>query len=437
MTYSEVSIRLPGGTIVGSRKQNVIQARGIKYADANRFEIPRPFTKWDAPIDGTRPASICPQLPSRLNSVTGNLVQGRVMDEDCLHLTITAPARAIDEGLQLPVMVFLHGGANVSGGGDLDCYLPDSLIRKDIVVVNVSYRLGIFGWVPMEGIAPANLGLLDQIEALRWVQTNISHFGGCPQLVTIIGHSVGAYAIYCMMVADTDAGLFHRAILQSTPFEWQTVSATASDDLAKIARKLIQGDPRTMSAEELLLTQSKIMPEARRLGLPRTFAWAHFGKHPLPDISEVPNRIAQAATKYSIILTWTKNESVAFVPMLPSYSFWADLRMIGPAWKQIAAWWYSRKEFIWPSQRFHKSFIAAGGSSSTVSFSWSPAGNTLGAVHCIELPFICGTWDAWKDAPMLRGSKVKEVGKLGEEVINVWAAFIAGSMIRPITLDIS
>jgi para-nitrobenzyl esterase len=157
------------------------------------------------------------------------------MDEDCLHLTITAPARAINEGLQLPVMVFLHGGANVSGGGDLDCYLSDSLIRKDIVVVNVSYRLGIFGWVPMEGKAPANLGLLDQIEALRWVQKNISHFGGCPQHVTIIGHSVGAYVKYCMMVADTATGLFHRAILQSTPFEWQTVSARASDDLAKIA----------------------------------------------------------------------------------------------------------------------------------------------------------------------------------------------------------
>lgn len=437
MTDSGVSIQLPGGAIVGSRKQHVFQARGIKYAEASRFGIPRPFTKWDTPIDGTRPASICPQLPSRLNSVTGNIVKGRVMDEDCLHLTVTAPEHAIDEGLQLPVMIFLHGGANVSGGGDLDCYLPDSLIKKDIVVVNVSYRLGIFGWVPIEGIAPANLGLLDQIEALRWVQRNICHVGGDPQRVTVIGHSVGAYAIYCMMVADTAADLFHRAILQSTPFEWQTVSAKTSEDLAKVAGKLIQGDPRFMTAEELLLIQPKIMPEARRLGLPRTFAWAHFGKEPLPDISEVPSRIDQAAKNYSIILTWAKNESVAFVPMLPSYSLWAGIPMIGSAWKQIAAWWCSHKEFIWPSQRFHRKFIAMGGNSSTVTFSWSPIGNPLGAVHCIELPFICGTWDAWKDAPMLHGSNIEEVSKIRQEVINVWAAFILGSATSSIMLNIN
>ena len=409
MDQEKFEVQLPGGAIVGLRKDGIFQARGIKYAQSKRFESPKPLSKGDTALDGTKPASICPQRPSRLNSVTGDLIKGRVMDEDCLHLTITAPAHAIDKGLKLPVLVFLHGGANVSGGGDLDCYLPQSLVNRGIVVINVTYRLGIFGWVPIDGISPANLGLLDQIEALRWVQKNISHIGGDSQQVTVSGHSVGAYAIYCMMIADEASGLFQRAILQSTPFEWQTVSGLGSDQLSKVARHVIQGDPLTMSAEELLSAQLTIMPEARRLGLPRTFAWAHFGKYPLPEISEIPTRVEKAAKNYSILITWAQNESVAFVPMLPSYPLWSDLPLIGSMMKRVAAWWYSQNEFIWPSQRFHRTFSKAGGHSSTVCFSWSPEKSPLGAVHCIELPFVHGSWDSWKGAPMLQGSKLEDV----------------------------
>ena len=350
------------------------------------------------------------------------------MSEDCLHLTVTAPAQAIREKSKIPVLVFLHGGANVSGGGDLDCYLPQSLVDKGIVIVNVTYRLGIFGWVPIEGVAPANIGLLDQIEALRWVQRNISSIGGDPQQVTVSGHSVGAYAIYCMMIADDAAGLFQQAILQSTPFGWQIVPKTVSDKVSRMARQVIQGDPLRLSTEELLELQMKLIPETRALGLPRTFAWAHFGKYPLPDSSEVSHRIQEAAGKYSILITWAKNESVAFVPMLQHYSAWADLPLIGGVLKDLAAWWYSQSEFIWPSQRFHKEILQAGGKSSSICFSWAPPRSPFGAVHCIELPLILGSWGAWETAPMLEGpDSEKVVKRLGQHVKNIWAAFIYGT----------
>ena len=77
--------------------------------------------------------------------------------EDCLHVSVVAPAAATD----VPVMVFIHGGAWVSGGGDLDAYSPVQLARKGVVAVHITHRLGIFGYIPIPGVAPTNLGLMD------------------------------------------------------------------------------------------------------------------------------------------------------------------------------------------------------------------------------------------------------------------------------------
>ncbi|KAF7542847.1 hypothetical protein G7Z17_g11232 [Cylindrodendrum hubeiense] len=211
-----VEIQLPGGTVVGLCKNDLIHVRGLKYAEAKRFQTPKAAAEtWDGIVDCTKPAPICPQTPSRLDFVTGDLNQGQTMDEDCLNVTITAPATLSEQKPSLPVMVWFHGGAFLSGGGDLDCYWPHDLARRGIVTVNVTYRLGIFGFLPIDDVAPANIGLLDQIEALRWVQKNISIFGGDPARVTIAGQSAGAMSVVCMMTGQAD-GLFQRAILQST-----------------------------------------------------------------------------------------------------------------------------------------------------------------------------------------------------------------------------
>ncbi|KAK2690711.1 hypothetical protein QWA68_010474 [Fusarium oxysporum] len=158
-------------------------------------------------------------VPSRLDAVTGPITTGRTQGEDCLRLTVTVPLKALTDGRKRPVMVFLHGGAYVSGGGDLDVYSPVGLAERDLVVINVTYRLGLFGYIPISEIAPANLGLYNQIAALRWIQDNIADLGGDSNNVTLFGESAGADSIFCLMIAEGTQNLLHRAILQRALLE--------------------------------------------------------------------------------------------------------------------------------------------------------------------------------------------------------------------------
>ncbi|MGV0737568.1 carboxylesterase family protein [Mycobacterium syngnathidarum] len=132
------------------------------------------------------------------------------MIEDCLVLSVTAPSDAAG----LPVMVWLHGGAYVSGSGEAAKYDADDLARLGrVVVVRVSSRLGILGYLSPSGTD--NLGLRDQLLALQWVRDNIAAFGGDPRRVTVFGQSAGADSILSPMLCEQNIGLFQRAILQS------------------------------------------------------------------------------------------------------------------------------------------------------------------------------------------------------------------------------
>lgn len=122
MDSISVEVQLTGGPVIGLRKDDLVHFRIIKYAEAKRFQTPRLFQKWDAPMNCTGPAPICPQeLPTPL-IVAGELMKGRDMAEDCLNLTVMAPAAALSKSSLLPVMVYIHGGASLCGGGNLDCY---------------------------------------------------------------------------------------------------------------------------------------------------------------------------------------------------------------------------------------------------------------------------------------------------------------------------
>jgi para-nitrobenzyl esterase len=137
-------------------------------------------------------------------------------EEDCLSLNVSRP-RSIPAGRRLPVLVWIHGGAFVGGSSNL--YRLDALARRNLVVVSPNYRLGVLGFMPHPAFDQAsngNLGLMDQREALRWVQRNIAAFGGDPTNVTIAGESAGAGSICAHLAApELSGGLFHKAVLIS------------------------------------------------------------------------------------------------------------------------------------------------------------------------------------------------------------------------------
>ncbi|XP_034250234.1 cholinesterase 1-like, partial [Thrips palmi] len=112
-----------------------------------------------------------------------------------------------------PVVVFLHGGAFYTGTANSHIYGPDFLLREDVVLVTVQYRLGALGFLAAGSRdAPGNAGLKDQALALQWVQRNIRRFGGDPSSVTLLGHSAGGAAVHYHAMSPGSRGLFHRAV---------------------------------------------------------------------------------------------------------------------------------------------------------------------------------------------------------------------------------
>ncbi|KAJ5361865.1 esterase [Penicillium brevicompactum] len=422
MDYNQVEIPLPGGTILAKRSDGLVHVRGLRYATARRFERPVLTENWPSPVDCTKSASICPQRPSRLNFVTGDLKLGRKMDEDCLNLTIALPETGLVHQQKLPVLVWFHGGAYLSGGGDLDCYHPGSLASKGIIVVNVTYRLGIFGFMPVDEIAPSNLGLMDQLESLRWVNRNIQYFGGDPDRVTIAGQSAGAHSAFLMTILDDAQGLFRRVILQSSPFG-EVFADKGVKQLSRYAKDLIGTEPQSITTHDLLQIESKLIAKANDLNLPLAY-WPHFGRYPLPKLSEAESRVSDSAKRIAVLSGWTTNEGSAFVPLQYENSLWAKVPILGTVIQFVATWRFSGRLFVWPTQEYHRTFLACGGNSSTYVFNWSPAGSAYGPVHCIDLPFIFGSWDSWKAAPMLRGSGTKAVvERVGSQVQDLLAHF--------------
>jgi len=203
-------ISTPQGPLRGVVRNGVIEVRGIPYArKPERWSPPQPAGNWKEFRDAGSFGPACPQL-ARFGLTEASDA------EDCLSLNVSRP-RSIPAGRRLPVLVWIHGGAFVGGASNL--YRLDALARRNLVVVSPNYRLGVLGFMPHPAFdqgSNGNLGLMDQREALRWVQRNIAAFGGDPTNVTIAGESAGAGSICAHLAApELSGGLFHKAVLIS------------------------------------------------------------------------------------------------------------------------------------------------------------------------------------------------------------------------------
>jgi para-nitrobenzyl esterase len=208
------------GALRGVAEDGVEIYRGIPYAappvGSRRLAPPAPPDSWRDTRDATRFGAAPPQRHDPLVDALG-LLHGCRTDEDCLQLNVFTPAA---DGAGRAVMVWIPGGAFIGGAVCVPVYDGRHLAAEgDVVVVTVSYRVGALGFsmLPARAGRPAvaNLGLLDQIAALRWVHRNIAGFGGDPARVTVFGESAGAGSILALAGMPAAEGLFGRAIVQS------------------------------------------------------------------------------------------------------------------------------------------------------------------------------------------------------------------------------
>ncbi|XP_052022972.1 acylcarnitine hydrolase [Apodemus sylvaticus] len=183
-----------------------------------RFKPPQDPEPWSGVRDGTSQPAMCLQNHDMLNEAgipdMKMILSSLPMSEDCLYLNIYTPAHA-REGSNLPVMVWIHGGALVIGMASM-CDGSLLAVNEDLVLVTIQYRLGVLGFFSTgDEHARGNWGYLDQAAALRWVQQNIAHFGGDPHRVTIFGESAGGASVSSLVVSPMSQGLFHGAIMES------------------------------------------------------------------------------------------------------------------------------------------------------------------------------------------------------------------------------
>ncbi len=459
---SQVVVHSPFGALRGRVDGGVARFRRVPYAPAPvgpaRFALPGEPPRWSGVRDACVPGSVAPQLPSRLDAVMGAYPAG--MDEDCLHLDIWAPwqGTAAPAG-PAPVLVFLHGGAFMTGGGSLDCYDGALLARRaGIVVVNVSYRLGLFGFLARPDFAPANLGLHDQRAALRWVSQAIAAFGGDAGNVTVSGQSAGAFSVAAMLADPACRGLFRRAILMSAPLGLALPRAADAPPTAEAMLRALGRDPadleplRTLPVADLLgalarVQQERMLPPSPVPGdvtppfLP-TVGEDGLARSPIDALSE------GAGAWCDTLVGVTRDEYAAFAHGNPSFERFtpeqlraeyrrlfgdgadealararAQLAPADPA--SVLSALRSDEVFAGPSAELAQAQAQHGARSYLYQFDWASPRAGLQACHCIDLPFLFGNLDTWQAAaPMLQGADAGELQDLSATFQGALCAFV-------------
>jgi len=265
------------GPVRGLKEGSVNVWRGLPYAQApvgeGRFRAPQPPQPWTEVREVSAFGAVAPQLSVGLESrfnVRPGAAQLPAQSEDCLFLNVWAPAAPGN----YPVMVWVHGGSFVTGSGSMPLYDGARFAAQgEVVVVTLNYRLGALGFLHLADLGPGfdnNLGLLDQVAALRWVQQNIAAFGGDPGRVTIFGESAGAMSIAALLGMPAAEGLFQAAILQSGAVRAQPPER-AKAVVQGMLRELGISDPaalRTLPVEALLQAAQRLLRTFQPLGNP-------------------------------------------------------------------------------------------------------------------------------------------------------------------------
>ena len=413
------------GALQGVSEGDVTVFRGIPFAQPPigelRFRPPRPAEPWS----GVR---VCDTFGFVAPQPQGQAMAGQAtpeeQSEDCLHLNVWTPA--CDDAAR-PVMVWIHGGAFVTGSGSGAFYRGAKLAaRGDVVVVTLNYRLGALGFLAHPDLRDeetgscGNWGLLDQVAALQWVQANITNFGGDPTNVTIFGESAGSMSVSCLVGSPAAQGLFRRAIAQSggpngVPLETATAAAEQLCELAGVASVT---ELRDLDVSKLLGAQTQLQAQAAETGagmaLAPTIDGGLLPEHPLSAIRDgvaagkellvgtnlhemklwtVGNRRLTGGDEEFITRRLAKTVGDGAADAVAAYKAARTDR--GQDVTPIELWTAieSDRVFRVPSLRMCEAAAASGDAVYDYLFTWeSPAlGGFLGSCHALEIPFVFGT----------------------------------------------
>ncbi|MFF4300368.1 carboxylesterase/lipase family protein [Streptomyces sp. NPDC001601] len=436
------------GTVRGRTEDGLAVFRGIPFAQPPvgeaRFAAPRPAVPWD----GVREAvAFGPEPPQTPLGPGIPVTPGDSPD----WLTVNVWTPAPDRSARRPVLVYVHGGGYASGSAAE--YNGRRLAREgDLVLVTFNYRVGVEGFAQIEG-APANRGLLDQVAALRWVQENITAFGGDPGRVTVFGESAGGGSIAALLAMPGAKGLFQQACAQSVPGTFFS-GELAADIAATLARPL---GLRASAAELSAVEPHKLAEAAAALMRSMTGHLDRWGVvartvtpfSPVVDGEILPQAPWQAlasgaAREVPLIVGHNRDEFQLFhvvrgqVGTITAEQAGTALRSFGPGPDPEAAYraafpdasdeqLYVLVQSDWtfrmPTLRLAEAQIAGGGRAHVYELTWpAPANNgLLGACHALDVPLTFGEYDGI--AQLLGLAPTPETEAVSERFRTAWTAF--------------
>jgi carboxylesterase type B len=253
LSFQAAALKVEGGVIEGTPGKHaaVIAYKGIPYAAPPlgdlRWKAPQPVVRWQGTKHAVEFSNSCIQITGAFNKPwTAEFMVHNVISEDCLYLNVWTPAKPSTG--KLPVFVYIYGGGFREGSTEVPAYDGEGLAANDVIVVSMNYRLGVFGFLAHPELtaesghgSSGNYGMLDQIAALKWIQHNITAFGGDPGRVTIAGQSAGSMAVHALVASPLAKGLFHRAIAQSSGTSAVTVGGMTTTLFRSLGESEIYG----------------------------------------------------------------------------------------------------------------------------------------------------------------------------------------------------
>lgn len=411
---------------------------------ANRWRAPKPAPTRSETYEALDFGPVCPQIATPFTPVpsfTNGELEG---SEDCLTFDIYAPPDAA--GKNLPVMMWIHGGGNVSGTSQL--YVGDKLaVNENVIIMAVQYRLGPLGWfshpelretASTEADKAANFALLDQIAALRWIKANAANFGGDPNNVTIFGESAGGQNVAALLASPMAKGLFHKAILQSGFFDSVPISDAEGTSGAllnpsqKIAAKLGADNFHSASTQEVF-DAFELTENGGFMELPRV----------IEDGITLP--------KTALIEAFKSRDSFANVPIITGTNrdemklfFLSNSELtkkIGPLYTARdpdlydAASDYAGRNWRLGAVDTPIAYMNAAGHNNVYAyrFDWDDGGKfltmdlskLLGAAHAMEIPFVFNRFKLLGDADriMFKANTAQSREQLSRAMGQYWASF--------------
>ncbi len=405
-----IQVKTKLGILEGEAKVSSMIFRGVPYAEApvgeRRFKVPMKKAKWDGVYSALEFGPQCPQADPTSGFYGKEFYTDKrfplpAQSEDCLYLNIWAPRK---EG-KFPVAFWIHGGAFDHGFGSEMEFDGEKFASRDVILVTINYRVGVFGFYADQDLVKensfritGNYGLLDQIEALKWVYENIEAFHGDKNRITVFGQSAGAMSVQALVSSPLTKGMIHNAIFQSgvgidnglSSTKKLTDAYSISDQIKQLCKVKNVAGLRKVKAEKLV----SILPELYQKQHGLTFGPVNDGYVLLEDmntsmknfrIHDIPYMIGMTSQDITIEKGMDARKSKFY----EGCKTFCDLRAT-----------YSKK----PVYMYY--------------FSRQLPSDDAGAFHSSELWYVFGTLDrCWRDMT------VKDY-RLSESMLNAWTNFM-------------